>query len=560
MMNTQAGLGAALGAPQKQGQDLSGMMAMMAMLKNVPDQTLADVLAGKPITLDVNGSPTQVPQFAAMLAAQGRQELRTAMAGQQGQQPSIKDQLLSAEQQAANPQQMIVPPQQGMSPPQQTAQSAPDAQAGLDQLPAPNMKAMRAGGITGEEDVPRYNGTFDPALVKDSFMLDPNAPVDPNSFLNRKIAEAEEQRKKQSQREKEAQDTKDKVRNLFSPSTTNPRSTAYYNQPTRNNKGWGDEETADPSKALAPNTYAPPLVTQPSTASAGLDAALKNKQSVTPVAPVAPVTDPNAKQPPGTVPPEIMREMENENISKSIQSSIADLKDKHNRFQSMLDDYAKAEPERKKEIEDTRSQGVGQYMMNMGAALLANPQFGKAIQEGNTAGLAALNLSRKEAKDLQKDYRDYTFNMQKAAEAADQGNDELAQKYQSLASQHQNNIGTVAVQSRLAAVHEAELPSKIGVNEAEASYKKALPGILAAKGDPYAKIDASHQNLALTQATKQLEDALKDPRMKRDLLTPDAQTEFLDRAYKNNLNRLKNSSGFNIDNDAIIAELAKRQK
>ena len=452
MMNTQAGLGAALGAPQKQGQDLSGMMAMMAMLKNVPDQTLADVLAGKPITLDVNGSPTQVPQFAAMLAAQGRQELRTAMAGQQGQQPSIKDQLLSAEQQAANPQQMIVPPQQGMPPPQQTAQSAPDAQAGLDQLPAPNMKAMRAGGITGEEDVPRYSGEFpEGSLIGKYQSWKKEHPDEP--FLS-----------------------------YFRPEKPVLGGGQQTPPQTQN---WGDSETADPSKALAPNTYAPPLNTQPSNAgapSAGLDAALKNKQSVTPVAPVAPVTAPNAKQPPGTVPPEIMREMENENISKSIQSSIADLKDKHNRFQAMLDEHAKAAPERKKEIEDTRSQGVGQYMMNMGAALLANPQFGKAIQEGNTAGLAALNLSRKEAKDLQKDYRDYTFNMQKAAEAADQGNDELAQKYQSLASQHQNNIGTVAVQSRLAAVQELEAPAKVKELEAKAAYEKALPRILEAKG------------------------------------------------------------------------------
>lgn len=517
MMNTQAGLGAALGAPQKQGQDLSGMMAMMAMLKNVPDQTLADVLAGKPITLDVNGSPTQVPQFAAMLAAQGRQELRTAMAGQQGQQPSIKDQLLSAEQQAANPQQMIVPPQQGMPPPQQTAQSAPDAQAGLDQLPAPNMKAMRAGGITGEEDVPRYNGKDNDQVIVD--------PMGGFSGYGSDLSQEDEADLANKAAYRQARQA---IANVA-------KAADVQRQTEANLKG---TNLAAPSvTSTQPSTsVAPPQANIPN---AGLDAALKNKQSVTPVAPVAPVTDPNAKQPPGTVPPEIMREMENENISKSIQSSIADLKDKHNRFQSMLDDYAKAEPERKKEIEDTRSQGVGQYMMNMGAALLANPQFGKAIQEGNTAGLAALNLSRKEAKDLQKDYRDYTFNMQKAAEAADQGNDELAQKYQSLASQHQNNIGTQAYQATMSGVAALKAPAEIKELEAKAAYEKALPKILEAKGDPYAKIDASHQNLALTQATKQLEDALKDPKIKRDLLTPDAQTEFLDKAYKNNLNRLK---------------------
>jgi hypothetical protein len=95
------------------------MARVMAIVREYSDARLADVLAGKDMS---------VPQFAAMTEAMGRKQLRQAVDGQQAQQqaqqPSIKDQLLAE-------------------------QSAPQMAAGIDQLAAPNMESidMAGGGI-----------------------------------------------------------------------------------------------------------------------------------------------------------------------------------------------------------------------------------------------------------------------------------------------------------------------------------------------------------------------------------------------------------------------------
>jgi hypothetical protein len=124
-----AGLGAMIqakgtagaGAPKKT------MNEMMALADKLPDSELADVLSGKSV---------RVPQFAAMLAAMGRESLRKAVAGAQAGQakePSKKDQMLARMQPQAQPP---MPPQ---------------AVAGLASLPAPNMETVSAaeGGIIG---------------------------------------------------------------------------------------------------------------------------------------------------------------------------------------------------------------------------------------------------------------------------------------------------------------------------------------------------------------------------------------------------------------------------
>lgn len=99
------------------------MASVLAKARSYPDWRLADVLAGKDLSL---------PQFAAMAEAMGRRDLRQAVAGakaqQQAKQPSIKDQLLAQQQMPA----------------------------GIDQLPAPNMEpiGLANGGIiafNGEE-------------------------------------------------------------------------------------------------------------------------------------------------------------------------------------------------------------------------------------------------------------------------------------------------------------------------------------------------------------------------------------------------------------------------
>jgi hypothetical protein len=113
---------------------MADMAKVMSIVREYSDARLADVLAGKDMS---------VPQFAAMTEAMGRKQLRQAVDGQQAQQqaqqPSVKDQLL-AEQQAQQAQ-----------------------MGGIASLPAPNMEAMgegmAGGGIIAFEDggeVPGY--------------------------------------------------------------------------------------------------------------------------------------------------------------------------------------------------------------------------------------------------------------------------------------------------------------------------------------------------------------------------------------------------------------------
>jgi hypothetical protein len=118
------------------GNATKDMSAIMERVRKMSDSQLADILAGKDVS---------IPQFAAMTEAMGRKQLRQAVDGaqaqQQAQQPSIKEQLLAE-------------------------------QSGLAALPAPNMESMdmAAGGIIAFEDggeVPRYNGTEEEQLIRD---------------------------------------------------------------------------------------------------------------------------------------------------------------------------------------------------------------------------------------------------------------------------------------------------------------------------------------------------------------------------------------------------------
>jgi hypothetical protein len=159
------------------------MAAMLADAQKLPDSTLAEVLAGK---------SQAVPQFAAMLAAQSRQQLRTAQnAAAAGKTPpTIKDQLAASEAQAAAPQGLaaLAPQQAQPAPQQQQMASAPPAQGGLDQLPADNMKNMAGGGIVAFEeggDVPRY---YD-GILTNAGQANPNyANPEELAIANAKIA------------------------------------------------------------------------------------------------------------------------------------------------------------------------------------------------------------------------------------------------------------------------------------------------------------------------------------------------------------------------------------
>jgi hypothetical protein len=128
-----AGLGAlAQPASMPKGKSPDSMYQIMDLARKMSDAQLADVMSGKSM---------DVPQYVAMTEAMGRKKLRIAMQGaqaqQQAQQPSIKDRLMSEQQQAQQ---------------QQMAQAA--QMGGIANLPAPNMESvdMAAGGIVAFDD------------------------------------------------------------------------------------------------------------------------------------------------------------------------------------------------------------------------------------------------------------------------------------------------------------------------------------------------------------------------------------------------------------------------
>ena len=90
----------------------------------------------------LQGHDTSLPMSVAMAAKQQRDQLETSAQGQQAmqqaKQPSIRDQM------AQQGQQQMVAQQQ---PQNLMMQEGQESQAGLDQLPASNLKSMAGGGI-----------------------------------------------------------------------------------------------------------------------------------------------------------------------------------------------------------------------------------------------------------------------------------------------------------------------------------------------------------------------------------------------------------------------------
>lgn len=197
--------------PIRTGNPGGDMAAIMARVRKMSDAQLADILAGKDVS---------VPQFAAMTEAMGRKRLRTAMQGQQAQQqaqqPSVKDQLLAEE-------------------------------AGLAALPAPNMDSidMAAGGIVAFDEggeVPRYQNrglVLDPSLYTFGNVATGYTP-DPELERQRKIIEEEERI-----RAERKEGTKEFFKNLLKPNTVRMAEARGYNIP-----GMSRAEAAAPAAAV----------------------------------------------------------------------------------------------------------------------------------------------------------------------------------------------------------------------------------------------------------------------------------------------------------------------
>lgn len=383
---------------------MTDMAAVMARVRKMSDSQLADILAGKDVS---------VPQFAAMTEAMGRRQLRDAVKGaqaqQQAQQPSVKDQLLAEE-------------------------------AGLAALPAPNMESMdmAGGGIIAFEnggEVQRYQNTGMVQLDPSLYTFSPTSPVlpayqeDPERKRVREILEEEE-------RIRAAR--KKAVADVFS--------------------GKGSAGDVRSGKSAARAVEAPDF-TEFDKATAAFEKERAN----------APVADTTASAAPA----------DKTGIAalNAAPKSAIDVS-APTKFERRVNPFGQMSAE-KIDFEGLKDRGFGEGLMKAGAGLLSAPGA-----KGFAAGIQALAesgaVSRKEIAGLKKDARDYEFNIAKAREAAEQGNDELALKYETLAEQAKYRSGLLGIQQQKLGIMKDQYDSIKIPQQLSNIYAKATDAVKAA--------------------------------------------------------------------------------
>ena len=402
-----AGLGAMLQAKgSATGVGKQSMDKMMALADKLPDSELADVLSGKSV---------RVPQFAAMLAAMGRESLRTAVAGAQAGQdkkPSKKDQMLARMQPQA---QQPMPPQPA---------------AGLDVIPTQNMETVSAaeGGIIGYSgnvgsrvEDPDSDGrrlTTDQLFkgLKDFFITDPS-----------------KSRWKQAIEDAAVSDTTSAEAAARTSLADTPFSPEGYKYPAYNRRLYGTYGPASSSISANPASSSfPPGMIDAST--------LPGRASImTP-------TEPSAASPSSSEGPASSTAPKGTGPQGSgIAPPAAGRFEAPPARKSPIDQLMAPTEDVAKQIASGKNQAQGEFLMQMGASLMGNPNLGRALQQGIERGLPGLAANRKEANALIKDQRDYSLNMSKAQEAAAQGRDDLAFKYADLAEKAQYHAGVIGV-------------------------------------------------------------------------------------------------------------------
>jgi hypothetical protein len=391
------------------------MNQMMARARDLPDSELADVLAGKSVA---------VPQFAAMLAAMGRQSLRTAVAGAQAgqaKQPNKKDQVLASMQ--------------------------PEQAAGLPALPAQNMEqlgeGMADGGIVAfsgaDGSSVKFNEENEDAVLERLRRDDPNAfqrimrSVFPN-FDPRDLGQRNSS-------------------TVFTPSvkdvpfTTGPRTEGGALLPFRRPRGASNAPTP-PSRSeqlLPPQDLSLLERPAPDTTMTDMDIARDTGVAGGELPKVPGVNAPKATTAPdGSAPggPAPTRTGTSAPTAGLNALTAARAEAPAGR-KSPIDELTAPLDEIRKQVASGKEQAQGEFLMTLGARIMRTPNLGAAIGQGIQEGLPGLAANRKEANMLLKDQRDYNLNLAKAKEAAAQGRDDLAFKYADLAEKAQYHAGMI---------------------------------------------------------------------------------------------------------------------
>jgi len=438
------GLGAILQQPNQapKGASAADMSEMMAMAKELPDSELADVL---------NGRSIRIPQSLAMIVAMGRKQLRNAMQGaqaqQQAQQPSVKDRFLAEE-----------------------AQMAAAPQGGIDQLPAPNMDSvdMAGGGIVAfqdNEDQPVRAGMPGTDLTEEE---------------KKQLAENPYMRRVQA--------------------ITNPGKTIseyFANRPS-------SEELFNRASKARRGEIPAFVGTEPTVKGKLVNAGLVTPD--TPIRDVQKVAAANEQK--RTALNAIDREEAAAGMvalanaqQNQAAPKVAD-KRSNDRRAALADTGTGITPERRTnpfgqlsaelpDYEKVKSQGLGEAMMVMSGALFGNPDISRAMAQGLPTLAKISGATRKEVKDLKKEYNAQQLSLAKANELFESGQEDLALKKLTQSQNHAYQMQSIA-----AKMAQAGRPS------GEVQLLQALQKPGESLNDTYARVYAMRQDPKSDQALR----------------------------------------------------------
>ena len=373
-------------APIRSDNAMADMAKIMAVVRGYSDARLADVLAGKDMS---------VPQFAAMTEAMGRRDLRQAVEGQQAQQqaqqPSVKDQLLAE-------------------------QSAPQMAAGIDQLPAANMESMdlASGGIIAfngengsqvptQEEIDAYIAN-NPALQRIQKITNPGKAI--SNWWDSLPSQQEIYERGRKARTGELKT----FTNVQTPKGKLVEAgLADSNTPRRDLLKVATEREAERELALNPQM-------------SKID---WNKVDQTKKQQNENKNDRSDKT-----------DSAGNNAPADTSTSAFGVDPRVSRLSGL-----KTEPV---DYNTIKSRGMGEGLMRLGAGFLSAPGA-KGVAAGINALAESGALTRKEITGLKKDERDYNFLMARAEDAFDQGNDKLAFDYKKAADEHKARMAQIGV-------------------------------------------------------------------------------------------------------------------
>jgi len=407
-----------------------------------PDSRLLAVMQGKDQSL---------PMAVAMAAKQQRDKLMQASAGQQAQQgakqPTVKDQML--------------------------ARDLPPEHAGLAALPAENMQGMGSEQMMAAGGIVAFDDNKDQPVKSDMPATNPNELyIPPVSDFDKKVFHAITHPGESLQAVKDYMysDPQSKVLSKIQSGRLTPADVAPpATTPTINSTPTAAElATLQQGGPQNPN--------------ASVGAAPAGTPG-TPVvkAPGAPAGGPGIGNPPG------------QTMQSGQPSPLAAAYKEFMNGPDPFANLASSQADHDKKIAEAKSQGLGSFLMNMGAKVMSTVgPLGKALGEGATAGLPSLENSYKVVRELDNNREQFHFNLAKAKELRAQGKIEAAIKYENantdlmyktgqLAVEHEKNAMMAPYYSAYAGYlgsGKGKDPDAISLEKATEQWNKIKPGEL----------------------------------------------------------------------------------